>query len=56
MRFARKSFPEVKIIALRENKGFTGENAAGLEIFQGAYIALVNNDPRVDQVWLEDCF
>ena len=32
------------IIFLRENKGFTGENAAGLEIAQGAFIALVNND------------
>jgi GT2 family glycosyltransferase len=53
LRFVRESFPEVKIIALRENKGFTGGNAAGLEIAQGAYIALVNNDARVDQGWLE---
>jgi GT2 family glycosyltransferase len=53
VRFARENFPEVKVIALRENKGFTGGNAAGLEIAEGAYIALVNNDARVDQEWLE---
>jgi GT2 family glycosyltransferase len=53
VRFVRERFPDVKIIALRENKGFTGGNVAGLEIARGAYIALVNNDARVDQRWLE---
>jgi GT2 family glycosyltransferase len=51
--FTRENFSEVKIVALTENKGFTGGNAVGLEIAQGAYIALVNNDARVDQTWLE---
>ena len=46
VRFARENFTEVKVVALRENKGFTGGNAVGLEIAQGAYIALVNNDAR----------
>jgi GT2 family glycosyltransferase len=50
----RESFPEVKIVALSENKGFTGGNAAGLEIAQGAYIALVNNDARPEKTWLEN--
>jgi GT2 family glycosyltransferase len=50
----RKNFPEVKIVALRENRGFTGGNAAGLEIAQGAYIALVNNDARPAKTWLEN--
>jgi GT2 family glycosyltransferase len=47
VRFARENFPEVKIVGLSENKGFTGGNAAGLEIAQGTYIVLVNNDARV---------
>jgi GT2 family glycosyltransferase len=51
--FTRENFPEVKIVALRENKGFTGGNAAGLEIARGAYIALVNNDARPEKTWLE---
>src|SRR5215831_20057187 len=54
IRFVRQNFPEVKVIALGENNGFTGGNAAGLEIAQGAYIALVNNDARADKVWLEN--
>jgi GT2 family glycosyltransferase len=54
VRFARESFPGIKVVALKENKGFTGGNAAGLEIAQGAYVALVNNDARPDQTWLEN--
>jgi len=52
--FVRENFPEVKTIAIGENKGFTGGNAVGLEIAQGAYVALVNNDARVDKAWLEN--
>ena len=51
--FVEENFPEVKIVALTANKGFTGGNAAGLAIATGAYIALVNNDARVDNAWLE---
>jgi GT2 family glycosyltransferase len=54
VRFARENFPAVKIVALKENKGFTGGNAAGLEVAQGAYIALVNNDARAEKKWLQN--
>jgi GT2 family glycosyltransferase len=54
VRFARENFPEVKIVELRENKGFTGGNTAGLEIAQGAFIALVNTDARADETWLQN--
>jgi GT2 family glycosyltransferase len=54
VRLARENFPKVKIVALKENRGFTGGNAAGLEVAQGAYIALVNNDARPDETWLEN--
>lgn len=50
----REKFPEVKIVALRENEGFTAGNAAGLRIAQGNYIARVNNDARVEKAWLEN--
>ena len=30
VRFAREYFPEVKVVALSENTGFTGGNTAGL--------------------------
>jgi GT2 family glycosyltransferase len=54
VRFVRENFPEVKVIALGENTGFTGGTAAGLEVAQGTYIALVNNDARPDEGWLEN--
>jgi GT2 family glycosyltransferase len=52
--FTRKSFPEVKIVALSENTGFTGGNAAGLKVARGVYIALVNNDARPERAWLDN--
>jgi GT2 family glycosyltransferase len=51
--FVRQHFPEVKILELEENTGFTGGNLAGLKIASGELIALVNNDARVEQGWLE---
>jgi GT2 family glycosyltransferase len=51
--FTKENFPEVRVLALKENRGFSGGNAAGLKVAQGAYIALVNNDACVDQRWLE---
>jgi len=54
VRFARENFPEVKVVELSENKGFTGGNAAGFEIAQGVFIALVNTDARVDETWLQN--
>src|SRR4029077_17349965 len=54
VRFARENFPEVKVVELSENKGFTGGNAAGFEIAQGAFIALVNTDARVDEWCLQN--
>src|SRR5215471_9678739 len=53
VQLTRENFPQVKIVALSDNRGFTGGNAAGLEVVQGAYIALVNNDARPEETWLE---
>src|SRR5262245_28469949 len=49
----KESFPLVKVVELAENKGFTGGNAAGLKVASGNFIALVNNDVRAEQDWLE---
>ena len=54
VRLARENFPDVKVVKLRENKGFTGGNAAGFEVAQGAFIALVNTDARADETWLQN--
>ena len=49
----REKFPGVKIVELKENRGFTGGNLAGIEAAHGEFIALVNNDARADEKWLE---
>jgi GT2 family glycosyltransferase len=52
--FTRKNFLEVKLVALRENTGFTGGNASGLEVAVGDFVGLVNNDARPAKTWLEN--
>ena len=52
--FVRESFPQVKIVELSQNKGFAGGNWEGLKIAKGEFIALVNNDARADNMWLEN--
>ncbi len=49
-----RDYPEVKIVALSENRGFTGGNNAGIRMAQGEFIILLNNDTEVDPHWLEE--
>ncbi len=51
--WVRKNFPQIRLIQLSNNKGFTGGNLAGLEVARGEFIALVNNDTRAETNWLE---
>jgi hypothetical protein len=51
--FIKENFSTVKVIELAENKGFTGGNAAGLNVASGDFIALINNDARAERDWLE---
>jgi GT2 family glycosyltransferase len=44
-------YPEVRVIALPENRGFTGACNAGIKAAAGQYIALLNNDTEVDRGW-----
>ena len=50
--FVRDSFPEVSVIALGRNLGFTGGNIAGYEAGTGDWIILLNNDTEVAPNWL----
>jgi GT2 family glycosyltransferase len=47
-------FPEVKVIALKENLGFAGGSNVGIRAAQGNFIILLNNDTEVDAHWLEE--
>jgi len=51
--YVRAHFPEVKVIALPENRGFAGANNAGVRAACGSYIALLNNDAQPEPYWME---
>jgi GT2 family glycosyltransferase len=44
-------YPEARLVALPENRGFTGACNAGIQVACGEYIALLNNDTEVDPGW-----
>jgi GT2 family glycosyltransferase len=47
-------FPEVKLIQLGGNRGFTGAGNAGLRAGQGKVLILLNNDTEAAADWLEE--
>lgn len=50
--FVKNKFPQVDIVALKENKGYAGGNNEGFYRSKGRYVALINNDCVVDKNWL----
>ncbi len=45
-------FPEVRVVALPENRGFTGGNAAGVEAATGQVFVFVNNDMKFEPTFV----
>lgn len=43
-----------KLIPLETNVGFGGGNPEALKLAGGEYIALLNNDTKRDERWLEE--
>ena len=54
IQYIREHFPEVRLLALKENLGFTGANIAGYELAGGSLIVLLNNDTEADSEWLQE--
>ncbi len=50
--YVQTQFPEVKLLVLPENRGFTGGNIAGHEAARGQLIVLLNNDTEAHEDWL----
>jgi GT2 family glycosyltransferase len=46
-----RDYPEVKIVQLVKNAGFTGACNAGIRAARGEFIALLNNDTEVHLAW-----
>ena len=49
--FIWEQYPEVVLLELPENRGFTGACNAGMQAANGAFIALLNNDTEADSGW-----
>jgi GT2 family glycosyltransferase len=52
--FVSSKFKDIRIIPLKKNYGFSTSNWEGIKTAQGKYIALINNDCKVDSNWLEN--
>ena len=51
--YVKDNYPEVKVIGLDENLGFTGACNIGYQHSVGQFVVLLNNDTEVDSKWLE---
>lgn len=51
--FIREHYPQVHLVELPTNRGFTGACNAGINAATGEFISLLNNDTEVDSRWVE---
>lgn len=51
--YVREYFPEVRLLELGQNGGFTGACNAGWEASRGEFVILLNNDTETDPQWLQ---
>ncbi|MBU3197401.1 glycosyltransferase [Clostridium algidicarnis] len=52
--YIKENFPETKIIENQDNQGFAKPNNDAAKIATGDYLALINNDMKIDENWLYD--
>lgn len=52
--YVQAQFPEVRLLELGENRGFTGACNAGYAASQGDVVILLNNDTEVEPNWLAE--
>ncbi len=50
----RQAFPEARLVALTENRGFAGGCNAGIRAATEQLIATINNDAFAEPTWLEE--
>jgi GT2 family glycosyltransferase len=51
--FTARNFPEVRVISLDDNRGFSAAVNTGIRASEAEYVALLNNDTEADPAWLE---
>ncbi|MBK8933466.1 MAG: glycosyltransferase family 2 protein [Chloroflexi bacterium] len=52
--YVAENYPEVRLVQLPENRGFTGACNAGWQAARGEIIILLNNDTEADPRWLAE--
>ena len=52
--YVKAEYPEVRLIELPENRGFTGACNTGIETASTEFIALLNNDTEVEEHWVAE--
>ncbi len=52
VKWARKNYPNTKILVNKKNLGFAEGNNVGYEICQGEYVLFLNNDTQVTKTFL----
>jgi hypothetical protein len=51
--FVSENYPEVSIVALKDNRGFAAANNVALHTVETEFVALLNNDAVPDPLWLK---
>jgi hypothetical protein len=51
--YVRERWPDVQVVALPENVGFSGAINRGVDASRGRYVALLNTDVELSPDWLE---
>jgi GT2 family glycosyltransferase len=51
--FVSQNFPEVRVVPLEENRGFSAAANAGIKASGSEYVVLLNNDTEIDSGWLD---
>ncbi|MCK4817156.1 glycosyltransferase family 2 protein, partial [bacterium] len=54
VKFVSEKFPDIRIVTLEQNEGFCIGNNIGLQHSTGEFVALLNNDTRVEPHWLAE--
>jgi GT2 family glycosyltransferase len=52
----KREFPQITLVALKSNTGFTGANNAGMNASDGDLLVLLNNDCIVETDWLNNLY
>lgn len=50
--YVATAYPEVRLLELGQNRGFTGACNAGYAVSRGEFVVLLNNDTEADPGWL----